>query len=112
MNVSASLEFDGFVAYTVKLIALKELAVNDIAMQIPFAAQASTYMMGLGRKGGHLPDTVNWKWQVATKNQDGAWIGNVNAGLQFSLRDEKYVRPLKHQFLSAETFAAAIFVGQ
>ena len=98
MNVSGSLEFDGFVAYTVKMIALKDINLTDISMQIPFAAQASKYLMGLGRKGGFTPDTANWKWQVATKNQDGAWIGNVNEGLQFSLRDERYVRPLNTNF--------------
>jgi hypothetical protein len=52
----------------------------------------------LGQKGGLRPDTVKWKWDVATKNQDGAWIGEVNAGLQYTLRDENYVRPLNTNF--------------
>src|SRR6185437_10014345 len=56
------------------------------------------YMMGLGLKGGYRPEKVDWKWDVAHKNQDGAWIGNVNAGLQYSLRDESYVRPLNTNF--------------
>jgi hypothetical protein len=55
-------------------------------------------MMGLGHKGDVLPDIVNWKWDVANKNQDGAWIGAVNAGLQYSLRDENYMRPLNTNF--------------
>jgi hypothetical protein len=55
-------------------------------------------MMGLGQKGGYRPENFEWKWDVAHKNQDGAWIGNVNAGLQYSLRDEKYVRPLNTNF--------------
>ena len=54
--------------------------------------------MGLGQKGGLRPADLEWKWDVKTKNQDGAWIGNVNAGLQFSLRDEKYSRPLNTNF--------------
>jgi hypothetical protein len=54
--------------------------------------------MGLGQKGGIRPDSVGWKWEVATKNQDGAWIGAVNAGLQYSLRDENYTRPLNTNF--------------
>ena len=45
-----------------------------------------------------MPESYEWKWDVAHKNQDGAWIGNVNAGLQYSLRDEKYVRPLNTNF--------------
>src|SRR5258708_17921464 len=55
-------------------------------------------MIGLNQKGGYRPENFEWKWDVAHKNQDGAWIGNVNAGLQYSLRDEKYVRPLNTNF--------------
>ncbi len=98
MDVSASLEFDGFINYTVKLEALRDVNFRDIAMQIPFTKEASKYMVGLGEKGGYRKENFQWKWDVAHKNQDGAWIGNVNAGLQYSLRDEKYVRPLNTNF--------------
>jgi len=99
MDVGASLEFDGFLAYTVKVIALQDLDLKDITMHIPFEKAAAVYMMGLGRKGGYRPDSmVHWKWDVAHRNQDGAWIGTVNAGLQYSLRDERYVRPLNTNF--------------
>jgi hypothetical protein len=54
--------------------------------------------LALGKKVDLRPDTVKWKWEVATKNQDGAWVGEVNAGLQYSLRDENYVRPLNTNF--------------
>src|SRR6218665_493464 len=98
MNVAGSLEFDGYLSYTVKLIALEDVAMDNVRFHIPFDSLAAKYLMGLGNKGGLRPDTVNWKWDVATKNQDGAWIGSVNAGLQFSLRDEHYVRPLNTNF--------------
>ncbi|HTR31356.1 MAG TPA: glycoside hydrolase domain-containing protein [Puia sp.] len=99
MQVGATLEFDGFLSYTVRVIALENIDLNDIAMHIPFRPEAATYMMGLGKKGGYRPDsTYRWKWDVANKNQDGAWIGTVNAGLQYSLRDERYVRPLNTNF--------------
>ena len=99
MDVSASLEFDGFLTYTVKVTALQDIDLKDIVMHIPFQKEAATYMMGLGQKGGYRPDTTyHWKWDVAHKNQDGAWIGAVNAGLQYSLRDEHYSRPLNTNF--------------
>jgi Family of unknown function (DUF6067) len=99
MDVSASLEFDGFLAYTVKVTALQDIDLSEITMHIPFQKDVAKYMMGLGLKGGYRPDsTYRWKWEVATKNQDGAWIGNTNAGLQYSLRDEKYSRPLNTNF--------------
>lgn len=98
MQVEGSIEFDGFMEYTVKVTALNDIQLQDIAMQIPFAKDKATYMMGLGQKGGYRPGNVDWKWDVAKKNQDGAWLGNVNAGLQFSLRDQNYSRPLNTNF--------------
>jgi len=98
MEVTASLEFDGFIAYTVKVEALQDVELKDITMHIPFKQDVAKYMMGLNQKGGYRPENFEWKWDVAHKNQDGAWIGNVNAGLQYSLRDEKYVRPLNTNF--------------
>lgn len=98
MDVNATMEFDGFIAYTVKITALHNITLQDIAMQIPFKKAAARYMMGLNHKGDALTDTVMWTWDVTHKNQDGAWIGGVNAGLQYSLRDENYVRPLNTNF--------------
>ncbi len=98
MDVNASIEFDGFVHYTVKVTALEDVAFNDINFQLPMQPKSAKYMMGLGQKGGERPATFDWKWDVAHKNQDGAWIGDVNSGLQFSLRDEKYIRPLNTNF--------------
>ncbi|GAC1312117.1 MAG: DUF6067 family protein [Mucilaginibacter sp.] len=98
MDVSATLEFDGFLSYRVKITALQNTDMKDIAMHIPFKKDIARYMMGLGRKGGYRPVQLDWKWDVAHKNQDGAWIGSVNAGLQYSLRDESYIRPLNTNF--------------
>ena len=99
MEVTGSLEFDGFLNYTVAVTAVQDLDLKDIVMHIPFQKEVARYMMGLGQKGGQRPDSMyHWKWDVAHKNQDGVWIGTVNAGLQYSLRDEHYVRPLNTNF--------------
>jgi len=99
MQVTAKLEFDGFLAYKVKVTARQDLDLKDITMHIPLRKEMATYLMGLGQKGGYRPDSLyHWKWDVAHKNQDGAWIGAVNGGLQYSLRDEHYVRPLNTNF--------------
>jgi hypothetical protein len=98
MQVNGSIEFDGFMVYKVKITALDNTDLDDIQMQMPLDKNASKYMMGLGQKGGLRPEKLDWVWEVATKNQDGAWIGDVNAGLQFSLRDENYTRPLNTNF--------------
>ncbi len=98
MNVNGTLEFDGSLSYEVKITANDDVDLNDIRLRIPFAKDASEYMLGLGEKGRKTPDELKWKWDVATKNQDGAWLGAVNGGMQFSLRDEKYSRPLNTNF--------------
>ncbi|MGZ3849206.1 MAG: glycoside hydrolase domain-containing protein [Flavisolibacter sp.] len=98
MEVKGSLEFDGFVSYQVRVTALRNVSFSNTGMRIPFTPSVAKYMMGLGQKGGFLPKQLDWSWDVAHKNQDGAWIGNVNAGLQFSLRDENYIRPLNTNF--------------
>jgi hypothetical protein len=98
MDVKASLEFDGFLSYTVKFTALQDMDFSEINFHLPMKPETASYLMGLGLKGGTRPDTLHWKWDVAHKNQDGAWIGNVNAGVQFSLRDDQYSRPLNTNF--------------
>ncbi|MBB6502268.1 glycoside hydrolase domain-containing protein [Pedobacter cryoconitis] len=98
MNIKASLEFDGFVNYSVKITALKDVNLKDIRMVIPFKNEVAEYMMGLNLKGGKIPADYQWKWDVKHKNQDGAWIGTVNGGIRFALRDENYTRPLNTNF--------------
>lgn len=98
MNVNATLEFDGFLNYTVKFTALQDMDFKEINFHFPMQPNVAKYFMGLGLKGGQRPDSILWKWDVAHKNQDGGWIGDVNAGIQFSLRDEHYSRPLNTNF--------------
>ncbi|WP_316799893.1 glycoside hydrolase domain-containing protein [Pedobacter frigidisoli] len=98
MNIEASLEFDGYVHYSVKVEALKDVDFSNIDFHIPFEKNTTKYLMGLGEKGGLRPDTIKWNWDVAHKNQDAVWIGNVNAGLYYNLRDENYSRPLNTNF--------------
>ena len=97
-HLAAQLDFDGNIEYTIQLTASRPTAVRDIRLEIPFAADVARYLMGMGRKGGARPDTMTWRWGTAQRNQDAAWIGDVNAGMQFTLKDERYVRPLNTNF--------------
>jgi hypothetical protein len=97
MAVRGSLEFDGTMEYEVELVAEDAVAVDDIRLEIPLASDMAKYMLGMGRKGGYRPDEFDWSWEQK-HNQDGAWLGDVNAGLQFSLRDDQYQRPLNTNF--------------
>jgi hypothetical protein len=97
IQVHGELEFDGYVKYSVALRARSATSLKDVRFEIPFSAKVARYSMGLGLKGGIRPDLFAWKWNVK-HNQDAAWIGDVNAGLQFGLQDDDYVRPLNTNF--------------
>ena len=98
LDVRGTLEFDGALTYEMRLRATGDLALDDVQFSIPYTRAAATYALGLGLKGQRRPGVFDWTWDVAKKNQDGAWLGGVNAGLYFSLRAENYVRPLNTNF--------------
>jgi len=97
MILAAQAEFDGCIEYQVTLIPKKDLDVNDIRLEIPFRKEVAEMMMGLGVHGGKHPESLNWTWDQK-KNQDALWVGKVNAGIQTSLKDENYIRPLNTNF--------------
>ncbi len=98
MKVSGEIEFDGFVKYSIVLTAKEDLTLGEARLEIPMRQSAAPYFMGLGERGGYRSPSINWEWDVANKNQDGGWIGDVNGGIHFSFRDENYVRPLNTNF--------------
>ncbi len=98
ITIKGHLEFDGFVHYQVQVKALEPVTLKDISLHIPIRKAVADYFMGLGLKGGLRPKNIDWKWDVAHKNQDGGWIGTVNAGIKFSLRAKNYERPLNTNF--------------
>jgi hypothetical protein len=97
MVCSAQMEFDGYVTFNVALSAKEDFQVNDIRLEVPIRRDVAKYMMGMGFKGGLRPEQYQWKWD-SEKNQDSAWVGDVNAGLQCGFRDERYSRPLNTNF--------------
>jgi hypothetical protein len=106
MHTKAQLEFDGTAEYTVAVRASKATTLKNVSFELPINSAAAKYMMGLGQKGGYRPADFHWTWDVAKKNQDAAWIGDVNAGVQFTLRDEHYVRPLNTNFYLSKPLIA------
>ena len=97
LRCEAQMEFDGNVEFLVTLTATGKISVKDIRLDIPMGKKVARYMMGMGFKGGYRPTEFQWKWDVE-KNQDGIWVGDVNAGLQCSFKDENYSRPLNTNF--------------
>lgn len=110
--IDGSLDFDGTLEYRVAVSvdngagrapdagqesAGAEVGVGDISLEILVPSDVARLATGLGRKGGSVPDELDWSWSVE-KNQDSVWIGTVNGGLQVTLKDEHYSRPLNTNF--------------
>jgi len=97
MTVHGALEYDGMLDLRITLVATSDAAIDDVGLPVSLVPDAAEYMLGLGRKGGKRPVTVDWKWAVEN-HQEGVWLGGVHKGLQYVLRDENYVRPLNTNF--------------
>ncbi|MEO8359220.1 MAG: glycoside hydrolase domain-containing protein [Vicinamibacteria bacterium] len=97
MTVRGALEYDGMLDYRIAVQALTDVAIDDVVMPIAYQPGAAEYMLGLGRKGGKRPDRLDWTWKVEN-HQEGMWLGGVNRGLQYVLRDDNYERPLNTNF--------------
>lgn len=97
LDVHGTLEYDGMMELRMDLAAQRDLTLDDVALPVRYDPGAATYMLGLGRMGGRRPASMDWKWAVE-RHQEGVWLGGVNRGLQYVLRDENYVRPLNTNF--------------
>ncbi|MCD6355699.1 MAG: hypothetical protein J7L66_00315, partial [Anaerolineaceae bacterium] len=97
ITCQAKMEFDGYVEYNFKVASSANIPVNDIRLEVPFNADIARYSMGMGQVGGKCPSNLVWKWDVKN-NQDGIWIGDVNAGMQIRFWAENYDRPLNTNF--------------
>jgi hypothetical protein len=93
LECTGKMEFDGFVDYQLKLMALTVLKIKDIRLEIPVEKDRAEYMMGLGHEGGLRTANWEWKWDVS-KNQDMLWVGAVNGGIRVKWKAENYIRPL------------------
>ena len=97
LTVLASMEFDGFMNYQIKVKAAENTSVDDIALLTSMPATTAKYRLGMGYEGSLRPKSDQWKWNVE-RNQEGFWFGDVNAGMQCLFRAENYRRPLNTNF--------------
>lgn len=98
LDVNGVLDADGTVQFSLQLASDAPLEVPDVGLQLGFHEATVPFAMGLGIPGGRRPESIDWTWDVADRNQDALWLGGVNAGVQLALRDEHYERPLNTNF--------------
>jgi hypothetical protein len=84
--LNAKMECDGNVDYVVKVKANKEISIDNVKLIIPYKKAVAKYLMGLGMRGGNCPERVEWKWGQPDHR---VWVGDVNAGMQLNLHDDK-----------------------
>lgn len=98
LELNGALDADGAVTYSLRLSSAGTLDVSDVGLHLAFDEAAVPLAMGLGVAGGKRPESLDWTWEVAGKNQDALWLGSVNIGMQLALRDGNYERPLNTNF--------------
>ena len=97
-DCEASMEYDGYVHYLLKVASDASLAVKDIRLVTTYSPYASEYFMGTGFKGGFRPTDFSWNWKGPW---DSYWMGNDKAGLHVEYRGGSYHGPLLNDYKPA-----------
>ncbi|MGW8888755.1 glycoside hydrolase domain-containing protein [Streptomyces sp. NPDC055749] len=97
LRTEGELEADGFLVVRATLEATAALD-TEVRLEVPLHTGVARYAMGLGLPGQECPDSFDWSWDTPVRNQDALWLGAPSAGLQLSLRDEHYARPLNTNY--------------
>ena len=101
MTVAGALEYDGMLDCRIDVQALNDVDIDDVVLPVSLVPEAAEYMLGLGRQGGRRPERIDWTWKVEN-HQEGVWLGGINRGLQYVLRDNNYERPLNTNFYQSK----------
>lgn len=94
----ASMEYDGYVHYNLKVSSSTPLPVKDIRLETDYTPYASEYFMGTGFSGGFRPASYRWDWKGPW---DSYWMGNAKAGLHVEYRGGSYHGPLLNDYKPA-----------
>ncbi len=97
LTLRGKLEPDGTLEAQLQVEALQARPVEDLRLVVPMQAAFATHLMGLGHRGGRAPQPFTWRWN-RDHNQDALWVGAPHGGLQLTLKDDTYRRPLNTNF--------------
>ncbi|UDQ99243.1 glycoside hydrolase domain-containing protein [Lentisphaerota bacterium WC36G] len=102
LTVKGRLKMDGFMEFKCKMKATDKVNIEDIALDMQYSKDSAKYFMGIGQKGGLRKENIDWKWNVK-RNQDGFWMGAVNAGMKVRLKGANYRSPLINAYYNFYT---------
>lgn len=91
MDMTRTLEADGYMRYTISIEAKKDINLDDILLRFPFRKEVAQYLIGMDLPGGEVPKTHQAKWRGP---HDSFWIGDTRVGLWVELRGGNYHGPL------------------
>lgn len=94
-DCNASMEYDGYLRYHIKLSAGSKTEVQDIRLILAYTPDASAYFMGTGYPGGIRPTNYTWDWKGPW---DSYWTGSYRAGLHVEFRGGAYHGPLLNDY--------------
>ncbi|HJV90635.1 MAG TPA: glycoside hydrolase domain-containing protein [Holophagaceae bacterium] len=97
LTLQGRLECDGTLEARLQVKALRPLDVEDLRLRVPMHPAFATHLMGLGHRGGRAPQPFTWRWN-RDLNQDALWVGAPSGGVQLTLKDDTYRRPLNTNF--------------
>ncbi|MBI3130601.1 MAG: hypothetical protein HYZ13_04525 [Acidobacteria bacterium] len=97
LTLRGRLEFDGTLEARLQVKALRPTEVADLRLRLALQPTFATHLMGLGHRGGRAPQPFTWRWN-RDLNQDALWVGAPHGGLQLTLKDDTYRRPLNTNF--------------
>lgn len=99
-EISATARYEGYIDYKIKLIAEKDIIIDNIVLNFYFAA--CTYSVGLGKKGGYFAP-LEYKWS-ADKQQDSVFIGDINCGARVRFKDKRDTIPFEGEHFAYKPF--------
>ncbi|HJV21251.1 MAG TPA: glycoside hydrolase domain-containing protein [Holophagaceae bacterium] len=97
LTLQGRLEFDGTLEARLQVRAQRPVDIADLRLRLPLQPAFATHLMGLGHRGGRAPQPFTWRWN-RDLNQDALWVGAPSGGVQLTLKDDTYRRPLNTNF--------------
>jgi len=95
----ARFDFDGWMEYSYKLKAAKDLKVRNVTLDIPVADSVGREFMGFGYHAQKTPSSCDGGWDAPEGDDtlwpfDSFWIGCADAGIQCELKGSSYSGPM------------------
>lgn len=120
VEVTGTMEFDGWINYVYTIKPKQELDIKDIRLELPLNSKEAPLFMGMGLPGQATPSSYAGKWDAPEKTAqtygaslttskqqawlwpfDSFWLGSAHAGIHCELRGTTYSGPLLNLYRPA-----------